>query len=271
MDSAITIQKYLALNQGKYSRQMVKLPQVKSSIYITTHLETAATDLLHYHENAHFSFILNGGVVDKRKSTETEKQSGDLMFFHAGEPHESIYKGFPVKNINVELESEFFRKNLIAESDFKLSVEKNFNSKFIILKIYKELLANDEFSDYSIEMLLLSLLNDKVVETNTYPKWLEKVLELLNDNWNEEISLDNLSAIAGVHPKTISKYFPKYLACTLGEYRRRLKVEKSISLIKTSNLSLTEIAYQCDFFDQSHFTKTFKELTGFLPKHFQKI
>ncbi len=271
MNSALTIQNYLALNQGRYLRETVNLPQVKSNIYVTTHLETAATDLPHYHETTHFSFLLNGGAIDKRKNTESEKISGELMFFHAGEIHQSIYKSFPVKNINIELEDGFFRNHSIIESDFKSSIERNANAKFIILKIYKELLTNDEFSDCSIEMLLLNLLADKLEHKNSCPKWLNTVLELLNDNWNNEISLGSLALVAKVHPKTISKYFPKYFNCTLGEYRRRIKVEKAVSLIKTSNLSLTEIAYQCGFFDQSHFTATFKQMTGFLPKQFQKF
>jgi AraC family transcriptional regulator len=55
----------------------------------------------------------------------------------------------------------------------------------------------------------------------------------------------------------------------LGEYLRKLKVQKSIALIKNSELPLTEIAYLCGFSDQSHFTKVFKETLGFLPKEFR--
>jgi len=271
MDSGLPIQSYLALNQGKYLSERVNFPQINGSIYVTTHLETAATDLLHYHETTHFSFVLNGGVVDKRKNFDAERLSGDLMFFHAGEPHQSIYKGFPCKNVNIELEAAFFQENFISESDFKSSIETNPNAKLILLKIYKELSANDEFSDCSIEMLFLNLLERKSASKNSRPKWIKIILELLNDKWNEELSLNDLAIVANVHPKTISKYFPKYFACTLGEYRRRLKIEKSLLFIKTSKLSLTEIAYQCDFFDQSHFTRTFKELTGFSPKQFQKL
>jgi AraC family transcriptional regulator len=271
MNSALTIQKYLALNRGKYLRETAKFPRIKSNIYLTTHLETASTNLLHYHETAHLSFVLHGGVIDKRKLNESEKSSGELMFFHAGEPHESIYKGFPVKNINIELEHNFFRENELDETGFSPTFTTNPNAKFSMLKIYKELTENDEFSNCSIEMLLIGLIADKKRGEKSLPNWLNKIVELLNDNWNTEISLNDLATAANVHPKTISKYFPKYFNCTFGDYRRKIKVEKSLSLIKTSNLSLTEIAYECGFYDQSHFTATFRNLTGFRPKEFQKI
>jgi AraC family transcriptional regulator len=52
---------------------------------------------------------------------------------------------------------------------------------------------------------------------------------------------------------------------------RRLKIEKSLYLLKDSSFSLTEIAAECGFSDQSHFIRTFKQLTGFLPNSYKKI
>lgn len=271
MNSALTNQKFLALNRGRYFYDMLNIPRLKSNIFVTTHFETAATDLLHYHETTHLSFVLSGGVIDKRRTSEVVRTSGELMFFYSGETHQSIYKGFPVRNINIELESAFFRNNAISESDFKTSLAESTNAKFTLLKIYNELSKNDEFTSQSVELLLLGLIDNQNSRRKPHPAWLNKLVELLNDNWNEDISVSDMAAAVNVHPKTISKHFPRYFACTLGEYRRRIRIEKALALIKSSNLSLTDIAYQCGFYDQSHFTGIFKELTGFRPKQFQKL
>ncbi|MBS1794657.1 MAG: helix-turn-helix transcriptional regulator [Acidobacteria bacterium] len=271
MDSALTIQNYLALNQGRYLRETISLPPVRSRVYVTTHFETAATDLLHYHETPHFSFVLKGGVIDRRRHAETEKRAGELMFFPAGQPHRSIYRNFPVRSLNIEIEADFFGRHGIDEAAIRSSVEQSPAAKFTMLKIYRELAAADEFTNDSIEMLLLKLLEDRSGVRKARPAWLDRVVERLHDDWNEELSLDELARAAGVHPKTVSKYFSRHLGCTLGEYRRRLRIEKALPLIKTSNLSLTAIAHQCGFYDQSHFTAAFKRLTGFRPKHFQKL
>jgi AraC family transcriptional regulator len=140
-----------------------------------------------------------------------------------------------------------------------------------MLKIYKELLIKDDNSDCSIEILLLNLIESKNSAKNRRPIWIENVLELLNDNWSEPITLKDMADAANVHPITISKHFPKYFACTLGEYRRRFKIDKSLDLIKTSRFSLTEIAQRCGFSDQSHFTRTFKQVTGFLPRDYRSL
>ena len=271
MTSALPMQSILDLNGGKYSCVSANLPRAKGRVVATTIAESASTHLLHYHEMSHLSFILNGAIIDKRKASEAERLSGELLFFHAGEAHQTIYKIFPATNINLELGDFFYKENSINEALVKSSAEINPNVKFIMLKIYQELLVMDDYSDCSIEMLLLNLIEDKNSVKDHRPIWLENVLELLNDNWSETITLKDMANAANVHPVTISKHFPKYIACTLGEYRRRLKIEKSLNLIKTSKSSLTEISQRCGFSDQSHFTRTFKQATGFLPRDYKSL
>ena len=44
----------------------------------------------------------------------------------------------------------------------------------------------------------------------------------------------------------------------------------ALGLIHTSHMTLTEIAYESNFSDQSHFIRTFKEFAGFSPVQYQK-
>ena len=103
------------------------------------------------------------------------------------------------------------------------------------------------------------------------PPWVRCVKDAIHDRWDEKLSLKELSLVAGVHPITISKNIPKYFACSLGDYIRRVKIEKSLCLIKQKHATLTEVAFRSGFADQSHFIRTFKAATGFLPKEFRKL
>jgi AraC family transcriptional regulator len=232
-----------------------------------------ATANVHYHENTHVSFVLQGGVLDKRRTWESERLAGELMFFHAGEPHQTVIELFPTKNINLAIDPQFLQNNLATEATLKCAVETNPKTKFIMLKIFRELVSKDFFSDSSIKMLLLDLIhtNSETDFKNTRPGWIKIVSHLTRDNWNEPLTLKDLSEAAGIHPITISKYFPKYFSCTFGEYMRRLKIERSLNFLKNSTFSLAEIAAECGFSDQSHFIRTFKQLTGFLPNNYKKL
>lgn len=147
------------------------------------------------------------------------------------------------------------------------------NAKFALLKAYQECLTYDECSQATIHVLLINLIATTAdVKNEAFnPNWVGLVTDILNDRWNENISLDELAKLLGVHPVTISKFFPKYFQCTLGEYIRKIRIDKATILIRNSRLSLTDIAYQCGFFDQSHFIKVFKHTTGFLPNRYKGI
>lgn len=264
----------MMLQKGAYLGKVLDLSQADGILAgATSYYPDDGTGVMHYHENSHLSFVLRGGGVEKRKTSEFERLPGQIMFFHAGETHQCINKLFPARNVNLEIEPAFLSENGLTEAAVNLSVLKNPNSKFVMLKVYKELLAADAFSGSSVKMLLLYLIcaNPKTESGKGHPCWVELVKELLHDRWNGQLSLKDLSQATGVHPVTISKFFPKYFSCTFGEYMRRLKIDKSLQLIKTSPVSLTEIAQECGFSDQSHFTRTFKQLTGFLPSQYAKL
>ena len=133
--------------------------------------------------------------------------------------------------------------------------------------------GEDDQSSLSVSMLLLDLLQQasNSLDGKKHYSWVSDIEEVLRGNWDRRLSLNALSSIAKVHPVTLSRQFHKYHSCTLGEYLRKLKIEKALTLIKTSRQSLTEIVYECGFADQSHFTRTFKCLTGLLPHAYQKL
>jgi AraC family transcriptional regulator len=265
------MQEFTELGREDHLAQQFKFPQNEVGVYLSTHFGLGVSEMFHYHDEPHLTLVVNGGVTDKRKRVEKERLSGELMFFQSGEIHQTVNRLFPTKYISLTFDHDFLRKNSLPETQLKKAIEKNLNSNFTVLKIFKEFVRHDEFSDSSAEMLLFNLIDEKFEVKTKRPVWINKVYQLLHDNWNKELLLNDLAVATGVHPKTISRHFPKYFACTLGEYRRQLKVAKSLPLIKNSKLSLTEIAHECNFADQSHFIRTFKEMTGFLPKQFQKI
>ena len=231
-----------------------------------------SNDALHYHENPIISFILEGDSLERINRRQNLRSAGDIRFYRAGDLHQVTIKRFPSRNINFELEKDFLARFDLSEDKISRSIQKIPEARLLFLRAYREFSLPDAFSDASVQILLLSLLDAGTEPVKRRkPAWIENLYELLNDRWNEQLSLRELSGVIDVHPVTISKYFTKYFNCTLGEYMRKLRIDKSLSLIKNSRLTLTEITVFCGFADQSHFTRNFKEFTGFLPKDFRKL
>ena len=260
------------LNGGTYIGKVVAAWQGNGVIAGTTvYYNDEANGLMHSHENPHISFVFKGGNIDKRQNGSKEKPPGSISFFHSGEPHQTIQKIFPAQHINLELEARFLKEYLLGEAEIKECITTTPDAKFFLLKVYHELLQNDSYSKPSIDILLLDLLKNHQSKEKKQPSWVSQLDELLRAKWDETIELNDLSLIIGVHPVTISKNFRKYFACTFGEYMRKLKVEKAITLIKSESGPLTQVAYQCGFADQSHFTRIFLQYTGFHPHHYKKL
>ena len=261
------------LNTGEYTGE-IKQKMNFEDVLITNTFYSAkkSSPEWHYHENLHICFVFQGGKAETRNSTKYTEKGGSIFFYHSEETHRWISPQPISKSANIEIGNHFLKKYSFKEYEIKEAIQSRHDAKILFLKLQNELLENDSTSIPSIQSLLLELLSTPKNKTFTnLPIWVLQLREILNDHWDKEISLLEIAQLLQVHPVTISKNFRKYFSCTLGEYRRSLKIERSIDLIKNSKESLSEIAYKCGFADQSHFIRNFKTKTGFLPKAFRKL
>ncbi len=227
-------------------------------------------DEFHFHENATICFLVRGGGIEDRRGSRYERSSCDIRFYAAGEPHRSVIKVFPSECVNIDIAPCFLNRHDISEISVSKAIAGEPSFRSLMLKIRSELAAGDDLTAGSIQMLFLSMIEPSRV-TPKRPAWLARICEAINDSWAEPISLKSLADAADVHPVTVSKQFSRHFFCSLGEYTRRIRIDRSLPLIRNSDLTLTEIALLCGFADQSHFTRTFKKLTGHLPKELRNI
>jgi len=229
----------------------------------------------HAHEHSSISFLLNGTHEEDLTGKNYKRVSGDIKFIPAGEVHRCHHYTVDTRKINIDLSDRFIRHIAIAEDRLAGSVPQAASTKFTLIKLYRELHNPGNHANTSAELLLYELFNPVAPANNkagrTLPVWAERLRELLNDEWDRPFHLEDLSIRLGIHPVTISRYFPVYFSATLGIYINRIKIDKALALIKSTAMPLTDIAYACGFADQAHFTRTFKSFTGCLPKEFRKL
>ncbi|MBK1439421.1 helix-turn-helix transcriptional regulator [Parapedobacter sp. ISTM3] len=259
----------LNLTKGEYLGSVSKSIAAGGLIIgITDYRSGQSHSPLHAHENAHFSLVLKGTmVVGRKRHSGLQTAAERFSYIQSGEQHQTRLGTSSGKNINLEIEPAFLRRYDLNECHVT-QMARSPGAMLMMLRFYNELQkANPCFTDH-IDFLVLSLLQDRnKLSKVAPPSWVVILRDLLNVNWDKELSLQQLSEAAGVHPVTISKSFHRYFGCGLGDYRRRIKLERAVELIASGNSSLTSVACACGFFDQSHFIKSFKAGTGMLPKH----
>lgn len=147
--------------------------------------------------------------------------------------------------------------------------------KLLLYKIFKETKINDETASLSLHSLVLQLLDQMLHDTNNSvkknPLWVTKIKEILHETFSEKLTLTNLSNSLNIHPVHLSRDFPKHFHCGLGHYIRKLKIQKSLSLLSGKNSSLSAITFECGFADQSHFNRCFKDIMGVTPFTYKKL
>ncbi|MGC3945657.1 MAG: helix-turn-helix transcriptional regulator [Chryseolinea sp.] len=90
--------------------------------------------------------------------------------------------------------------------------------------------------------------------------------ELTRDDFFDNI--DNVAARYGITSRYLQKIFLQHTGLTPKLFSKINRFQKSLVLVGKSDLSLTSIAYQSGYFDQSHFIREFRAFTGNTPSRF---
>ena len=230
----------------------------------------------HYHENPHFSFVLFGNTCEGN-SRETYECSADTLLFHNWqEPHYNVKPAGVTRGFQLEMNRAWCDKFELDWNHLPDPAKITHpNVRLLFYNIYKEAKLLDETANLTIDALLNETFATmrgvaKIVDSAT-PRWVKKADEILHENFVPPLSLLQLSVELNLHWAHLSRDFRKYFHCNFSEYVRKIKVEKSLALLRNKNLSLTDIAFACGFADQSHFTRCFKECTGITPKAFRNV
>ena len=226
----------------------------------------------HCHENHYLDFVLEGSEVERTKEGSYVRNVGTTTFYYPGDVHETILRSTYSRCLILEFEPQFFHALGIKEVDISELISSNSKRNISFVSIINELINPDLDTNLSLVSLITAVFD---LDGRSYsahpPNWIVDAKEYLNDNWYRLTTLHELSIITDLHPVTISKNFPKYFGCTLGEYKRKLRISKSIEMLMGTDVPLTDIAMQCGFADQSHFTRTFRQLTGLVPKAVRRL
>ena len=99
---------------------------------------------------------------------------------------------------------------------------------------------------------------------------LKLVLKFIRDNFASDITLDDMAAVAGFSCKYFCKFFKDMTGTTPVNYLMTYRIERAARKLLGSDLSITQIAYDCGFNDLSYFIRTFKAFKKVSPKEYRK-
>jgi AraC family transcriptional regulator len=235
-----------------------------------------ATLPTHAHELSHFCFVLAGNYQEKIGVNFFERGPATLVYYPPDVSHgeEHFTNG---RHLLVEVDF----KNLDRVTDYgkRLSEPLLLNggsALWLAARMYREFIERDAFSPLVLESISTELLitasrqGTRGAERKP-PPWLAQVKESLQENFSKPPGLDELAKTVAVHPTHLARVFRQFERCTVGEYIREVRINYARQRMLGSSEPLVEIALAAGFADQTHFTRSFKRITGMTPTEFRRM
>ncbi len=94
---------------------------------------------------------------------------------------------------------------------------------------------------------------------------LRQVLDFIGDNYSQDLSLGQLSAVAGMSTFHFAREFKRTTGTTPHQYLIKFRIDRAKEMLAAGELPLIDVGLQSGFSHQSHFTRLFRKLTGTTP------
>jgi len=96
------------------------------------------------------------------------------------------------------------------------------------------------------------------------------VISALENNFSKHWTLTDLQAIAHMSRSNLMRVFRKGTGQSPIEYLLRLRIQKSMELLRNTDLPITEIAMEIGFRDSNYYARQFRRTTGKSPRIFRR-
>lgn len=248
----------------------------------------------HWHDDMEFIAVLSGEMKYNVNGEIINIQSGQGIIVNARQMH----FGFSDTRSECDFICILLHPMLLCptsfyEHDFILPVLRNTAVPFIILNT--DTIWHQKILDYIIFMYtnkdlktapmkvqsafsaIWSLLYENMpLDDNTSNLQsvdldiTKNMVGFIQQNYTHKISLSDIAVSGAVGQSKCCKLFAKYFNQTPNVYLNRYRLNKSIELLRNTDMTITEIAVSVGFNGASYYAETFRKWLGKSPTEFRK-
>lgn len=252
--------------------------------------------LCHWHEDVELLMPIRGYLAYNIDGTQVMIRQGDAVFVNARHMH----NGYSADGTDCEYICITFRPQLLCANEeirnrFILPVLTSPNFTHMVLRgsdpEHQPLLAAmgrldelDRERQPGFELQVLANLFalwqgiyrlaegriGEAVSADVNVLIQKQMLEFIRTHYQERITVDAIAASGGVCRTKCWQIFRKYLGCTPNDYLNSFRLEKGMELLKSTAMTITEIADACGYGSASYFTEMFTRQKGCAPTAYRK-
>ena len=252
--------------------------------------------VMHWHDDLQFIYVLEGLVCVKTLEEEEILSGGEGIFTNKGVIHYSIgrsnscryilfrfperflyfYPGSPAE----KLTRQVTERSGISLVPLSSSIEWCSEALLLLQKLadLEEKKETDPQYEYDVMTILAELWQiilrhadiSAPTEEDPVSMRMRRFLEYIEEHLDQDISLEEMAASAGVSKTEVLRCFHKTLQTTPYSYVMEARLSKAADLLAETGLPVGEIASRTGFNQQSYFGKRFKEKMGVTPLEYRR-
>jgi AraC family transcriptional regulator len=230
----------------------------------------------HFHPHGHLIYVIDGVYAETAAAGTIELAAKSLYYLAPGHPHSNRFKS-GARCLVIEIAPPILaRLKETAKTLDKPGEVHGPVASWLAERLYEEFQRPQEAGGLALEGILLELMAETARRAGmgaakVAPEWLKGARRHLEANCLRAVSLAEIARVSGMHRVHVSREFRKHFGTTIGEFLRALRIQHARQLLTGTSQTLTDIALDCGFADQSHFSATFRKLTGLTPAVFRQM
>ena len=138
---------------------------------------------------------------------------------------------------------------------------------------YRQIPFFDEDRIQSLSNIATVLVKYILLENMLAPRTtgnIEKAVAYINENLHRDLSVQSISRSTNLSKTLLYNTFHQRFHCTISGYISARRVERSMDLLRTTDLSMEEISQRVGFSSASYYSKIFKKHIGRSPLQYRK-
>lgn len=271
-------------------------------IFISTAATRKGVVRQHRHTEFELSLILSGKGIYKTENGNFDIQEDDIFLYSTNEYHcitdifpdgDNLYMkllnihfspsyimGTDSLNRNTEYMNIFFSRKTPFENRIDRTNIYNPKLRELILSVKSECENKEPCYEAIVfarltEILTLllrhyNLTENKNVKSLCHIDNISSAITYINEHYNENITLNDITKAAHMHKTSFIANFKAIYNMTTWDYINIKRIEDSLTLLKSTDITILDIATKCGFNSTANFNKIFKKTTGITPSEYRK-
>ncbi|MBQ7821911.1 MAG: AraC family transcriptional regulator [Clostridia bacterium] len=270
----------------KYFTEMSR--QFIFSLYYSSKTKDQARYINHYHTETELGLILSGNGEYMLGNKRYCVGPGDLLIIRSNEQHciPSIASD-TFTSFNIQL-SSYYLWNICSDyiplnkiqalSNPNIPIVQRITDDNIILCFKKlaELYKSEDTADIfntRIEVIKAINMIAEMIDTDDTCngpsvaglRHIQKATDFIKQNYQRPISLDDIAKSAAMSRSYLSSTFKTVTGVSPYNFLSATRIEKAVELLKDTDKTVMDIAFECGFTSLTSFNKLFKQLIGITP------